>query len=614
MFDVWVPDGAGPFPVYIYAHGGGFTGGSKKRMVLSGPLLANDGVVYVNMHYRIHGGTPEGVTDAINDGIALINYLKDNAEKYKLNPDQIFVGGGSAGGVLFNDIVYKKSVSGIKGVWHWNLFRKEGHSVDFEDPQLLADVSIPVVNAHPDPYPSDNSHSALDAFNYSQANYNAGQSGTFFKALREHPSAIGYEDPYVNIEQIWKDGQWIKDSRDGTDTGERIPNLAEWIYEIIGNDPPANSDYEVWKTNYGITDDLADDDNDGIVNRLEFALGGNPKSSDAEGRRPMLSKNGSVFEYVFHRGVASLDYTLESSLDLDHWELFATVDDSHGLVGTPATVLLPDSQIGSSALFLRLKVENAAEQPPQPTVDPELAEAVAGINAGFENVEVEVIKWPSELNGNLGAMHEFAYVTRPVESTSGKLPLIISLHGGGPNWWVMSLEEQIEISAQIDKVRGYDLAELAGKELIMLEPNTTADWEADELDAMLDYVLENFPDVDTDHVYVMGYSKGGGGTWTWLNESADRFAAAAIGGNNGAGAIDDMATLANLPLWLMVGGDDTPAPGMENRVNQLRAAGNESVEHTVIEGADHGEAGDVFFSSVEMVDWLLGFERPGSTE
>ena len=237
-----------------------------------------------------------------------------------------------------------------------------------------------------------------------------------------------------------------------------------------------------------------------------------------------------------------------------------------------------------------------------------LTEILASINAGFENVEVELLEWPGELHDSLGAMCEFAYMTRPAESTSGKLPLIVSLHGGGPKWWEKSLEERLEVSAEINKKQGYDLAELAGKELIMLEPNTTADWKADELDTMLDYVLENFPEIDSDRVYVMGYSKGGTGTWVWLNESADRFAAVGIGGANGS-QIDDVTKLANLPLWLIVGSDDGPFNGTQNMVNNLRAAGNENVEFTVIEGGDHKAAGDIYFSSVEMVDWLLDFRK-----
>ncbi|WNC72790.1 Calx-beta domain-containing protein [Thalassotalea psychrophila] len=264
LFDVWVPDGVGPFPVYVYAHGGGFTGGSKRRMVLSGPLLQNDNVVYVDTNYRLHGGTSEGITDAINDVVALLEFLKTNKEKYKINPDQIFLGGGSAGGIIMNDITYKQKVAGIKGLWQWNLYRNEGQSVNLQDQELLANVAIPVVHGHPDLYPNDNSHSALDAFDHASANWQAGSRGTFFKAIKEHPSAIGYEDPYDQIEQVWIDGHWELDSRDGTDTGVRMPNLAEWIYKVV----ESNNEGEIpdaGQINFGSIDYLVSENEDSVL-------------------------------------------------------------------------------------------------------------------------------------------------------------------------------------------------------------------------------------------------------------------------------------------------------------------------------------------------------------
>ena len=49
-------------------------------------------------------------------------------------------------------------------------------------------------------------------------------------------------------------------------------------------------------------------------------------------------------------------------------------------------------------------------------------------------------------------------------------------------------------------------------------------------------------------------------------------------------------------------------------VERLRAAGNVSVKHTEFEGADHREGGRAVFGTVELVDWMLGFKRPATTE
>ena len=48
-------------------------------------------------------------------------------------------------------------------------------------------------------------------------------------------------------------------------------------------------------------------------------------------------------------------------------------------------------------------------------------------------------------------------------------------------------------------------------------------------------------------------------------------------------------------------------------VERLRGAGNVNVYHTEFEGMDH-RAGTAVFSSVELVEWMLGFKRPRTTE
>ena len=152
----------------------------------------------------------------------------------------------------------------------------------------------------------------------------------------------------------------------------------------------------------------------------------------------------------------------------------------------------------------------AAAPPPVQAGDEKLTETLAEMNARFKNVEVELIEWPNALHEKLGKMTKLALVTRPVEKTEGKLPLLINLHGGGQRWWDMSFQEQFEVAARLGMKRGFDMAELAGKKLISLDPNTGERWVPDSLDTMLDYVLETFPEVDADRVYVMGYSAGEG--------------------------------------------------------------------------------------------------------
>ena len=242
--------------------------------------------------------------------------------------------------------------------------------------------------------------------------------------------------------------------------------------------------------------------------------------------------------------------------------------------------------------------------------DAKLAETLAGMNARFRNVQVELLEWPDELHMKLGKMTKLALVTRPVKKTEGKLPLLINLHGGGQRWFDNSFQQQLEIAAQMEMKRGFDLAELAGKELVALDPNTAERWSADSLDTMLDYFLAKNPEIDKDRVYVMGYSAGGGATWRWINKSPDRFAAAAPCGFTGGSAQDDAKKLAKLPIWSMAGSEDGKNPaGIRKMVERLKAAGNVNVKHTEFAGADHRAGGRAVFGTVELIDWMLKFSK-----
>jgi predicted peptidase len=234
-----------------------------------------------------------------------------------------------------------------------------------------------------------------------------------------------------------------------------------------------------------------------------------------------------------------------------------------------------------------------------------LNETLEGINDRFKKVDVRLVEWPAELQKKLGEMKRIAFMAFPEKQPEGKLPLLISLHGGGGR--KMSLQEQLVRSTE---VKGLGLAELAGKDLILLEPNTSSLWNADTLDTMLDYDLETHPEIDTDRIYVMGHSMGAYGTWAWINESPERFAAASPSGI-GIGDHGDVKRLVDLPIWGMVGGADKKdrVAGIKRMVERLREAGNKQVKYTEFPEADHATANAAVFSSVELVDWMLGFSK-----
>jgi alpha-L-fucosidase 2 len=100
LLDISQPPGEGPFPVAIYVHGGGWTGGDKANPddapVMD--LLTEAGFAWFSINYRL---APKHRWPAcINDVQTAIRWVKVNAPRYQGNPARIALIGYSAGGHL----------------------------------------------------------------------------------------------------------------------------------------------------------------------------------------------------------------------------------------------------------------------------------------------------------------------------------------------------------------------------------------------------------------------------------------------------------------------------------------------------------------------------------
>ena len=226
------------------------------------------------------------------------------------------------------------------------------------------------------------------------------------------------------------------------------------------------------------------------------------------------------------------------------------------------------------------------------------------INSTFKTMEVKLLHWPKDLQPKLGNLKKTAFIAFPKKGTIGKLPLIITLHGAGGKKW--TIEEQLKRSA---KVKGLSLAELAGKDIILLEPNSSENWDPKTLNVMLDYILKTYTQIDQNRIYVMGHSMGGKGTWDWIQQSSERFAAAAPGGFSGVSEEDNFTKLANFPVFGMVGGEDGKnVSSVKKMIDLLKAVGNKNVKYIAFPGANHSQGNKKLFSHVECVEWMLTFQ------
>jgi acetyl esterase len=96
--DVLVPDRAGPHPVLVYLHGGGWVAGSPRTHRKLGSRFAEAGYLVVNVDYRL---APEAPFPApFEDCVFAVRWAAQNAARYGGDAKRLAIGGDSAGGNL----------------------------------------------------------------------------------------------------------------------------------------------------------------------------------------------------------------------------------------------------------------------------------------------------------------------------------------------------------------------------------------------------------------------------------------------------------------------------------------------------------------------------------
>ena len=111
MCDIYEPknDSTEKRPCILWIHGGGFRSDSKRTqsyIVKYATDFAKRGFVCISIDYRLRDGVDmhtrsdelPALKDASRDANAALEWIRKNAESYKINPDLLFIAGGSAGG------------------------------------------------------------------------------------------------------------------------------------------------------------------------------------------------------------------------------------------------------------------------------------------------------------------------------------------------------------------------------------------------------------------------------------------------------------------------------------------------------------------------------------
>ncbi|HEY3900487.1 MAG TPA: alpha/beta hydrolase [Chthoniobacter sp.] len=96
--DLYLPVSGDNFPVLVWFHGGGLTGGAKDGVKSIAQRFAHEGIAVAAVNYRL---SPKATYPAyLDDAAAAVAWVKAHAAEHHLDAARVFVGGHSAGAYL----------------------------------------------------------------------------------------------------------------------------------------------------------------------------------------------------------------------------------------------------------------------------------------------------------------------------------------------------------------------------------------------------------------------------------------------------------------------------------------------------------------------------------
>ena len=96
--EVYVPKGKGPFPVFLYLHGGGWCVGSAERVRAPAIRIAERGFTVINLNYSLAPERP--YPNAVEDCVYAARWATLNAHRFNGDGARLFIAGDSAGANL----------------------------------------------------------------------------------------------------------------------------------------------------------------------------------------------------------------------------------------------------------------------------------------------------------------------------------------------------------------------------------------------------------------------------------------------------------------------------------------------------------------------------------
>ena len=199
-----------------------------------------------------------------------------------------------------------------------------------------------------------------------------------------------------------------------------------------------------------------------------------------------------------------------------------------------------------------------------------------------------------------------------MERSGEERPMIVSLHGTGPTAYspefvmsyglpaVLALEEQPE---------DFDFVVLAPQGL------DGVDWWAsgqpEEVNEIVDEIVADLP-IDTDRIYLTGFSTGGQGAWHLAARYPDRYAAVVSVGGSGFrstnGEVSEASCgLSPVPIWGIHGEDDLISVHdvVQTEVEDWEELCRTTARWTTYPGVGHFQSFEIAYRDPAVYTWML---------
>lgn len=200
--------------------------------------------------------------------------------------------------------------------------------------------------------------------------------------------------------------------------------------------------------------------------------------------------------------------------------------------------------------------------------------------------------------------HSIPYSLYSPKNATGKLPLVVCLHGVGGSRHAANVAAGRKIqdrhpcfvmapACNPREARWTDRSMRGKKGHRSVMP---------ELMEAIDDLVSKLP-IDEDRIYLTGQSMGGVGAWATIAAHAKRFAAAAP--VCGMWNPEDAAKMKDLPIWAFHGEKDTTVPvdGSRRMITAIKEAGG-NPKYTEFPGVGHGSWGPAYDLD-EFWTWLF---------